>query len=134
MFQGFAAAAAVDYEKVLMYSTFYDPGYLQIGNFLLHNNEDEYTGYANLTRAFALSSNVDFAQIALKMGVQTFYTYLGRWGIGDSLDFQIPASRDRIPPALNILPGELAQMGFGQGALLMTPLHMSLIAATIANN
>jgi penicillin-binding protein A len=31
------------------------------------------------------------------------------------------------------VPGELAQMGFGQGALLLTPLHMALLGATIAN-
>ena len=85
------------------------------------------------TTAFALSSNVDFAQIALKMGVDTFYDYLQRWGIGDSLDFQLPAERDRVPPKASIVPGELAQMGFGQGALLMTPLQMALIGATIAN-
>ncbi len=104
-----------------------------IGDFTLHDNESEATGYADLTTAFALSSNVDFAQIALKMGVDTFYEYLGRWGIGDSLDFQLPAERDRVPPKSSIVPGELAQMGFGQGALLMTPLQMALLGATIAN-
>ena len=38
-----------------------------------------------------------------------------------------------MPPQAGIVPGELAQMGFGQGALLMTPLQMALIGATIAN-
>ena len=67
-----------------------------IGNFTLHDNESEATGYADLTTAFALSSNVDFAQIALKMGVDTFYEYLERWGIGGSLDFQLAgAARSR---------------------------------------
>jgi peptidoglycan glycosyltransferase len=132
-FKMFTAAAALDSGTVTMDSHFEDPGYFQIGNFTLHNNESEATGYSDLTTAFALSSNVDFAQIALKMGVDTFYEYLSRWGIGESLDFQLPAQRAGIPAKAEIVPGELAQMGFGQGALLMTPLQMALIGSTIAN-
>ena len=116
-----------------MDSHFEDPGYLQIGNFTLHDNESEATGDHDLTGAFALSSNVDFAQIALKMGVDHFYDYLGRWGIGASLDFQLPAEPTAFRRKTTIVPGELAQMAFGQGALLVTPLQMALIAATIAN-
>lgn len=132
-FKIFTASAALDSQTVSMQSTFYDPGYYTIGNFTLHDDEGEATGTQDLTGAFALSSNVDFGQIALKMGTDTFYRYLDRWGIGSSLDFQLPASRDRVPPQSSIVPGELAQMGFGQGALLMTPLQMALVAATIAD-
>jgi penicillin-binding protein A len=132
-FKIFTAAAALDNGTVTLDSHFEDPGYLVLGNFVLHDNESEATGYADLTTAFALSSNVDFAQIALKLGVDAFYEYLARWGIGDSLDFQLPAAPASVPPKEGIVPGELAQMGFGQGALLMTPLQMGLIAATIAN-
>jgi peptidoglycan glycosyltransferase len=132
-FKIFTAAAALDSNTVAMDSHFDDPGYLQIGDFTLHDNESEATGYGDLTTAFALSSNVDFAQIALKMGTDTFYSYLDRWGIGASLDFQLPAETSRVPPKAAIVPGELAQMGFGQGALLVSPLQMALIGATIAN-
>lgn len=132
-FKIFTAAAALDSNTVTMDSRFDDPGYLVIGDFTLHDNESEATGSGDLTSAFALSSNVDFGQIALKMGVDTFYEYLRRWGIGDSLDFQLPAQPGRAPPKSSVVPGELAQMGFGQGALLMTPLQMALIGATIAN-
>lgn len=132
-FKMFTAAAALDNDTVTMDSHFEDPGYLVIGNFTLHDNESEATGYQDLTTAFALSSNVDFAQIALKMGVDAFYRYLDHWGIGDALDFQLPARRAGVPPQREIVPGELAQMGFGQGALAMTPLQMGLIGATIAN-
>ncbi len=75
-----------------------------IGDFTLHDNESEATGYADLTTAFALSSNVDFAQIALKMGVDTFYDYLDRWDIGDSLDFQLPAEPAGVPPRTRSSP------------------------------
>jgi len=132
-FKVFTASAALDSGTVQMDSRFDDPGYLTIGDFTLHNNEGEASGNADLTTAFALSSNVDFAQIALRMGTATFYDYLGRWQIGDSLDFQLPAQPASVPAKDTIVPGELAQMGFGQGALLASPLQMVLIAATIAN-
>ncbi|MHB8146139.1 MAG: peptidoglycan D,D-transpeptidase FtsI family protein [Vulcanimicrobiaceae bacterium] len=132
-FKMFTAGAALDSGTVTPKTRFEDPGYLYIGNFKLHNDQSEATGYADVTTAFALSSNVDFAQITLKMGLDTFYDYLAKWGIGSSLDFQLPTQRDHVPPKDTIVPGELAQMGFGQGALLMTPLQMALIASTIAN-
>jgi peptidoglycan glycosyltransferase len=132
-FKMFTAAAALDDGAVTMKSYFDDSGYLQIGNFTLHDNESEATGYQDLANAFALSSNVDFAQIALKMGTAAFYRYIDRWGIGGSLDFQLPAQRASVPSQEGLVPGELAQMGFGQGALLMTPMQMALIGSTIAS-
>ena len=133
-FKIFTAAAALDSQTVTLDSTWTDPGYYTIGDFTLHDDEGEATGTRDLTGAFALSSNVDFGQIALKMGTRTFYRYLDRWDIGRSLDFQLPASRDRVPSEASVVPGELAQMGFGQGALLMTPLRMALVASTIADD
>lgn len=132
-FKIFTAASALDAGTVTMDSHFDDPGYYVVGDFTLHDNEGEATGFQDLTNAFALSSNVDFAQIALKMGTDLFYQYLDKWGIGASLDFQIPAEAGRVPEKSSVVPGELAQMGFGQGALLMTPLQMALIDAAIAN-
>jgi penicillin-binding protein A len=132
-FKIFVAGAALEAGTVQLDSRFEDPGYLQVGDATFHNNESEATGDQDLTGAFALSSNVDFAQIALKMGTDQFYDALDKWGIGSPLDFQLPAETARIPERSAVVPGELAQMGFGQGALLMTPLQMALIGATIAN-
>ncbi|MDE2571038.1 MAG: penicillin-binding protein 2 [bacterium] len=129
----FTAAAALDSGSVTMASTFFDPGYLQVGNSRIHNDEDEVTGTADLTRAFALSSNVDFSQIALKMGASTFYTYLRAFGFGGDLGLTIPVSPDHIPRESEIYAGELAQLSFGQDALLVTPIRMAVTAATIAD-
>ncbi len=132
-FKMLTASAALDSATVTPDSRFEDPGYLVVGDAVLHDNEGEATGYQDVTTAFALSSNVDFAQIALKVGLDTFYQYLNRFGIGSSLDFQLPASPSSVPPKDEVSGGELAQMGFGQGALLVTPLQMALVAATVAN-
>ena len=128
------AAAALDSGSATMDSHYEDPGYYTVGDFTLHDDDSEApSGYQDITGAFALSSNVDFGQIALKMGVDTFYDYLAKWGIGASLDFQLPAQNARVPDKASVVPGELAQMGFGQGALLVTPLQMAAITSTVAN-
>lgn len=132
-FKMFTASAALDSGTVTPDSRFEDPGYFDVGTGVLHDDEGEATGYQNVTTAFALSSNVDFAQIALKMGPDVFYDYLDRFGVGKSLDFQLPASPSNVPNKNDVSAGELAQMGFGQGALLVSPLQMALIASTIAN-
>jgi len=132
-FKMLTASAAIDSGSVGMHDVFQDPGYLMIGKARLHDNDFEATGAGTIVKAFALSSNVDFAQIVLRTGAPTFYRYLRRFGVGRSLDFQLPTARAFVPPESHIWAGELAQMGFGQGALLVTPMQIATIAATIAN-
>jgi cell division protein FtsI/penicillin-binding protein 2 len=42
-------------------SSFEDNGTLPVGDFVVHDDENEATGEQDLSGAFALSSNVDFA-------------------------------------------------------------------------
>ncbi len=127
------AADALDAGVITPQSTFSDYGGLTIGNFTVHNDEEEVTGTQDLAGAFALSSNVDFAQIALKIGVDTWYQYAAKWGLGQPEDFDLSVTRDRIPRKKDIYAGILAQLGFGQASLLVTPMRMALVDATIAN-
>ncbi|MDQ6826191.1 MAG: penicillin-binding transpeptidase domain-containing protein, partial [Candidatus Eremiobacteraeota bacterium] len=92
------AADALDSSVVSMNSTFSDPGYFTVGSFTVQNSEQEATGTEDLTGAFALSSNVDFAQIAIALGIERWYGYADRWRLGQSLDFQLPSQTDRVPP------------------------------------
>ncbi|MDB5071279.1 MAG: putative Peptidoglycan glycosyltransferase [Candidatus Eremiobacteraeota bacterium] len=128
------AADALDAAVVTPQSTFSDYGGFTVGNFTVHNDEEEVTGTQNLAGAFALSSNVDFAQIALKIGVDTWYQYAQKWGLGQPLEFDLPVTRDRLPPKKDVYSGILAQLGFGQASLLVTPMRMALIDATIAHD
>jgi len=131
-FKIFTAASALTDGVVSMNSTFDDPGYYQIGDFIVHDNEGEATGVRDLTGAFALSSNVDFAQIALKLGADNWFAAAQQWRLGESLDFTLPVSLDHLPERAEVMPGVLAQLAFGQADLLVTPMRMAVIAATIA--
>ncbi len=127
------ASAALDTGTVSPSDTFSDPGYFDVSGFRIHNAENEVTGTQNFTGAFALSSNVDFAQIGLKLGLDGYYDYLHRFHVGDEPGLAVPTTLDEVPPKASIVPSELAQMAFGQGGLAVTPLRMALVASTIAN-
>ncbi len=131
-FKIFTAAAALRAGTVTMADTFVDPGTLRVGNVVLHDDEGEVPGTQDLTGAFALSSNVDFARIALALGSAGWYAAADAWKLGARIPFALPVERDRLPPHGEMSPGILAQLGFGQADLLVTPLRMAMIGATIA--
>jgi len=131
-FKIFTAAAALEAGVVSMQSTYDDPGTYSIGNFSVHDDEGEATGVQDLTGAFAHSSNVDFAQIALALGSERWFEAAARWKLGEAFGFALPVERDRLPSRADVGPGVLAQLGFGQAGLLVTPLRMATIAATVA--
>ncbi|MBD5606864.1 MAG: penicillin-binding protein 2 [Candidatus Eremiobacteraeota bacterium] len=127
------ASAALEAGVVTPASRFEDSGTLPVGTFVVHDDEGEATGNQDLTGAFAKSSNVDFAQIALRLGADRWVDQVARWDIGGALGFTLPASADRVPARADLSPGVLAQLGFGQANLLVTPLRMALVAATVAS-
>ena len=131
-FKIFTAAAALEDGVIAMGSTYDDGGTFPIGTFVVHDDESEATGHQDLTGAFALSSNVDFAQIALALGAHRWFEAAHRWKLGEPLGFTLPAARDHLPARSEVTPGVLAQLGFGQADLLVSPLRMATIAATIA--
>ena len=131
-FKIFTAATALEDGVVTLQSTFVDPGYLRVGKFTIHDNEGEATGRRSLAGAFALSSNVDFGQIALEIGVDRWFAAAAQWRIGDAIPFDLPTESARLPSRQEMTPGILAQLGFGQADLLVTPLQMALVCATIA--
>ena len=91
------AADALDAGVITPQSTFSDYGGFTVGNFTVHNDEEEVTGTQDLAGAFALSSNVDFAQIALKIGVDTWFQYAQKWGLGAA--GRVRSAGDARPPA-----------------------------------
>jgi peptidoglycan glycosyltransferase len=88
--------------------------------------------------ALEVSSNVWFAHAALQAGAQAMVDAARRLHLDSVFDIGVPM----VPGQVNGGDGEssgfgsdveLASAGFGQGEVLVTPLHMALVAATIAN-
>lgn len=132
-FKIFTACAALDSGVVAPSDTFADYGALPVGSFVVHDNEGEATGVQDLAGAFALSSNVDFAQIAQRLGVDRWFEYADRFGFDRSMRFTLPSTLDHLPTKASVSPSILAQLAFGQADLAVTPLRMALVTATVAS-
>ena len=132
-FKIFTAAAALDSGTISPDDEFEDPGFFAVGSFVVHDNEGEATGRQNLAGAFALSSNVDFAQIALRLGNDRWFDYARRFALDAPVHFTLPVAPDHLPSPGSVTPSILAQLAFGQADLLVTPLRMALMGATVAH-
>ncbi|HEX4744916.1 MAG TPA: penicillin-binding protein 2 [Candidatus Limnocylindria bacterium] len=91
-------------------------------------------GDFDLSLAMQRSENIYFAKVGLQIGGARLAEYAGKFGIGTAPKCDLPAARGQISNtgALD-RPTLLADTAYGQGELLVSPLQMALIAATIAN-
>jgi peptidoglycan glycosyltransferase len=99
---------------------------------------------SDLERVYAYSCNVAFAQYALRLGPDVLADTARKFDIfrpqdapevyGGFTDLPaVPSLLFKDPGFLN-REAALADTGFGQGQLLITPLQMAMVAATIAND
>jgi peptidoglycan glycosyltransferase len=85
--------------------------------------------------AFANSDNIVFAQIGMQTGQQTWLDYTKKLFIGQKIPFDLDtATSSVLDHGKPLTRAELASNAYGQGADLVTPLQMSLVDNTVANN
>ena len=88
----------------------------------------------NLKDAVNHSDNIYFGQIALELGSEKFINGIKNFGFGEELTFEYPMQESQISND-GSLNGEilLADTGYGQGEVMVTPLHIALFYTTLAN-
>ena len=90
-------------------------------------------GDFDLSLAFQRSENIYFAKVALQIGGGRLAEYASRFGIGTAPSCDLPAARGQLSNSGQLdRPTLVADTAFGQGELLVSPLQMALVAATIA--
>ena len=94
-----------------------------------------YSGTANLRNALIYSDNIYFAKAAIKIGSDTFAKQLLNIGFDKSLDFPIGMSSSQFGEN-NEFSSEvqLADSGYGQGQVLVNPLHMASIYSAFVSD
>ena len=98
-------------------------------------------GECDLHRAIYRSSNIYFYTIAEEMGVLALTDFARQFGYGRNHAYDIPDAADGLLPDPDWKqertgepwrPGDTVNLGIGQGSMLVTPLQVADVAATIA--
>ena len=93
-----------------------------------------YSGAKNLQNALMYSDNIYFAQLALKIGKDDFINNLNKLGFNEQLQFPLNLAKSKYSNSDTIeSDGKLADSGFGQGNILVNPIHMASIYSSFAN-
>jgi len=116
-------------------SPFYDKGFIMVAGQRIRNWR-WYNPYGSITllEAVQYSINPVFVELAQKMGVETFYSYIDGFGISDLTGIDLPGERNSIMYNINnVGPVELATISFGQ-SISVTPMQLINAVAAIAND
>lgn len=88
------------------------------------------SGPVDLELALRWSDNIYFARLALEVGWSDFASFANRFGFGRDIPLFLPAAGSTLSGARTEIA--LADSGYGQGGIVATPLHMTLLYAGLA--
>lgn len=87
-----------------------------------------------LTNALIHSDNIYFAWAALKVGEENLVAYLKRIGFESEFDFDLDVGMSNITnEGTTIYPRMLADLGYGQAQMLMSPIQIASLYTAYAN-
>jgi len=106
-------------------------GYYPVGNYSV--TEKEGHGVQSLSDAFASSCNTTFAALSQELGYQMLGETAEKLGFNENFMFGDLIVYNSSYPIDDLSPEDLAWSSIGQGRVLASPMHMALIASTVAN-
>ena len=109
-------------------------GEFTIDDLTVHCYKGAVHGVEDLTYAFAHSCNTAFSQLGLDLGISRLSNTALKMLFNEPMPIELNASRSRWQLTSDSSDIDLVQTAFGQGKTLVTPLHMALISAAIAND
>ncbi len=127
-------AAAIEEKKVVPDTVFTIPYALKRSNRTFRDHEKHPTERLTTSGILAISSNTGAIQIGEKLGNQTLYNYLRKFGVGSNTGSGLPGESMGILPKVANWSGTTAPtVAFGQG-YSVTAMQATSIFATIAND
>lgn len=113
-------------------------GYLEVDGTRFHCHNRLGHGELNMHTAFAQSCNLYYINLAQEIGADAVYEMAVKLGLGEAIPLAdtISASAALLPnrQTLSASNAALANFSFGQGYLMVSPLHFARITAAIAND
>lgn len=128
-------AAALDTGTVRPETTFVDTGVIEVGGITIRNWNRDSWGQQDMIGCLQHSLNVCMAWLSTQMGMQNFYSYMERFGLGHPTGIDLAGEamgRLKVPGDTDWYPVDLGTNSFGQG-VSVTPLQMLMAVSAIAN-
>ncbi|HZK84985.1 MAG TPA: penicillin-binding transpeptidase domain-containing protein, partial [Desulfosporosinus sp.] len=128
-------SAALEEGVIQPSDTFKDEGFLKIAPRTIYNwdSDQKPHGEPTFTKGMQLSSNVVLAQVGIKLGKDSFYTYLRAFGFGSKTGVDISGEESGLLlPKDKVRDIDLATMSFGQ-ANSVTPIQLLTAISAVAN-
>lgn len=94
----------------------------------------ETLGEFNMMNAMKSSDNIFYAWAAMQVGIDPFMEYMHKIGMGEAPSFELPLKKSNLlndGTEMNIKI--LADMGYGMGELLVTPLQLASMYTALVN-
>ncbi len=124
---------AAAYESNMAERLFDDTGSFSVGDVEVENyNKKEY-GEITLEKGFHVSSNQIFCTVGYELGSEKILGIAERFGINANPEFDLRMSKSQIQYK-KMTDTDSALVSIGQGQLLVTPMHMAQICASVAND
>ena len=112
--------------------TFNETGSVEVGGFNIQDWDHKPHGTIDMTRVLALSLNAGAVKVQQMEGADTFYKFLGAFGIGRLTGIDLAGEVSQpLKPLPNYRASELATTAFGQG-VAVTPIQMISAINTVA--
>jgi len=127
-------AAALEQGTTTPTTVYKIPNTLKAGGRVFHDDKNHATEMLTTAGVLAVSSNIGAIQIGAAMPNDTFYSYLQKFGIGQSTGSNLPGeSAGILHPVSQWSNSSAPTMAFGQG-YSVTAMQATDVFATIANN
>jgi penicillin-binding protein 2 len=145
-FKQVVAAAGLQCGAVTTNTSIYCTGVFKLGRSKIHDWEVH--GEVDFERAIAVSCDVYFYQLGLKMGADTLARYASQYPLAQKTGIDLPHESigsmpspewkekhfERLGPKYEEwFGGDTLNTSIGQGYVLVTPLQMALVTAATAN-
>ena len=134
IFKPIVAAAALDKGIAQPQDKFFcEDGSFKIGGRSIGEASGHKYGSLSMQEIIAKSSNIGAIKIAQKLGKDSFYEYIRKFGFGEKTNIQLPGvASGLLDKRKNWNEHSLASISFGQD-IAVTPLQMVVALSAIAN-
>ena len=133
-FKLLTSSSALEEKVIDTHTTFQCAGSFTVAGVRLHCWTRGSHGTQTIRQAIGNSCNPALAKVATLMGKQTFYKYLGLYGITEKTGVDYPGEAGSIMYALkDVGPVELATIGYGQ-SISVTPIQLLTAVNAIGND